>query len=80
MSLRWDIRTRRHFHSLSICSNGLSSWCTSPHAQGRESESSRLSHVGCVASYPVNNYRITSILLLFCLDKNYVEDALKVER
>lgn len=64
VSLRWDVRTHRHFHSLSICSNGLSHRvCTWPHAQGRESESSRLSHVD-VAAYPCE--QLQNYLNFYC--------------
>lgn len=63
MSLQWDIRTRRHFHSLSICSNGLSHRVHIAPCTGRESESSRLSHVD-VAAYPCE--QLQNYLNFYC--------------
>ena len=63
VSLRWDVRTHRHPHSLSTCSNAFLIVCTWPHAQGQESENSRLSHVG-VAAYPCE--QLQNYLNFYC--------------
>lgn len=66
MSLRCDVRTHRHFHSLSICSNGLSH-----HVHMAPCTGARVRAQGCLTwMWPptrVNNYRITSIFIAFLL-------------